>query len=288
MLERIKNILNYELLNLDSHIFLIKDVLVIIVVLIIAPLLFWAINKFILKQFFERRKYNIGRRFAVTSIVKYLYYLLFFLITVDLIGVKMSVLLGAGAALLVGIGLGLQQTFNDFASGIILLIEGTVSKGDWIQVEDLEGEVIAIGMRTSHIITRRNVTVIVPNSKIVVDNVINFTHNSKKVRYDVKIGVAYGSDVKKVKSLLITCAERHNLIMKKPAPFVRFKDFGDSALMFELLFWCEDYYNLEDVRSDIRFMIDSEFRTANIRIPFPQRDVHMIPMNEVSEDKDVN
>lgn len=274
MWETITNFLSTNLFTIGTHGFSIQNLLLVGTMMVAAPILLWLIVNFPLKSFLERNEYKDGRKFAIYALVKYSFYVIYFLLCVQVLGIKLSVLWAAGAALLVGVGLGLQQTFNDFASGVILLIEGSVEKGDWIKVGSEEGKVTRIGLRTSQILTRRNISLIIPNSKITVDNVVNFTHDSSKVRHEVNVGVAYGSDVKKVKEILLQCAVRHSLVLKKPAPFVRFNAFGESSLDFQLLFWTEEFYTVEDIKSDLRFMIDNEFRASNIVIPFPQRVMH--------------
>ena len=114
---------------------------------------------------------------------------------------------------------------------------------------------------------------IVPNSKLVVNNVINWSHYDDKVRFKVSVGVAYGTDTALVKSILLETAKEHSFVLKYPSPFVRFTDFGSSSLDFELLFYSKNFTIIEDVKSDIRFEIDRKFRESNIEIPFPQRDV---------------
>jgi small-conductance mechanosensitive channel len=142
-------------------------------------------------------------------------------------------------------------------------------------MEDGEvGRVVEIGLRTSKLETRSNIILIVPNSKLINDQVINWSHLEKRTRFSVKVGVAYGSDVDKVKQVLLTCAGQHNEISKTPAAFVRFSDFGESSLDFELLFWSTHIFRIEDVKSDLRFLINAGFKQNNITIPFPQRDVH--------------
>ena len=152
-------------------------------------------------------------------------------------------------------------------------MEGSVQKGDWIEVGNTVGEVERIGLRTSLITTRRNISIIVPNSKITVDNVINLSHGNDKVRHSVTVGVAYGSDLQLVKKVLLECASRHSKVL--PGAFVRLVEFNNSSIDFELLFWSDEYMQIEDVRSDLRFMIDNGFRKYNITIPFPQQDLYI-------------
>ena len=281
-----KKFFQFELFTWNEHVFYFGNVLLAGFVLAILPLLFLLFNKVILNPYFRRKGVDPGRRYAIAQLIKYVVYTLTFMLIFQSLGFKLSVLWAAGAALLVGVGLGLQQTFNDFASGVILLMEGTVQKGDWIEVgNNTMGEVKKIGLRTSLITTRRNISIIVPNSKITVDNVINLSHNNNTVRYTVAVGVAYGSDVQLVKRVLLECAERHSKVL--PGAFVRLVEFNNSSIDFELLFWSNEYQLIEDVRSDLRFMIDHGFRRYGVVIPFPQRDLHIknfpATMNEPSD-----
>ena len=193
-----------------------------------------------------------------------------------MINIKITILLAGSAALLVGLGLGLQQIFQDFVSGITIIIEGTLKVGDIVQTQEGEvGKVKEISMRTSKLETRDNIILIVPNSKLINNVVINWSHIEKKTRFKVDVGVAYGSDVQLVKRLLLECATDHKLVFTNPAPFVRFTDFSDSSLCFQLLFYTNETFRVEDIKSDLRFRIDNAFRQNGVRIPFPQRDVHL-------------
>ena len=116
---------------------------------------------------------------------------------------------------------------------------------------------------------------VIPNGKIISNSVINWTTDSSITRFTVRVGVSYGSDVQKVRQVLLDCAERHNEVVRSPKPICRFIDFGDSSLDFELLFWSKNRFRIEDVQSDLRFMINAEFSKNQIKIPFPQRDIHI-------------
>jgi small-conductance mechanosensitive channel len=272
----VEELLNYQILKIDEFKLTAGNIIFTAMFLFFAPIVYLLVRKIFLLKYYRSRELNPGRAYAISTIVKYLIYIFFFVFAMQASGFNVSVLWAAGAALLVGIGIGLQQTFNDFASGFILLVEGSVQKGDWVEVGNMEGKVIKIGLRTSLIETRRKVTIIVPNSKITVDNVINLSHqNNQLLRYTIPVGVAYGSDVEKVRKVLLQCADEHPEVLKDPAPSVRFEDFGESSLDFELLFWSEDFQNIQIIRSDLRFMIDAAFRKNNIEIPFPQRDLHL-------------
>jgi small-conductance mechanosensitive channel len=176
-------------------------------------------------------------------------------------------------ALLVGVGIGLQQTFNDFFSGILLLFERSIEIGDWVEIDGLVGKVMRIGLRTSIVQTRDNRSVIVPNSKLVVNNVTSWSHGDDVARFDVAVGVAYGSDTELVKNLLLRAAAEQPKVMENPAPFVRMVQFGNSSLDFEIHFWTDEFMFIEDLKSDIRFSIDRLFRENKVVIPFPQSDI---------------
>lgn len=256
--------------NLD---FTPSKILTIVVIFLIARIITWVLTQVALFGLFKRKHIDQGSRFAINQLLKYLIYFIATILAIEGLGVNMTLILGGAAALLVGIGLGLQQTFNDFFSGLVLLFERSVSVGDVLSVGGEVGTVKKIGLRASIIETRSNVSIIVPNSKLVNDSVKNWTHFVESVRFEVKVGVAYGSDTKLVKKLLLTAVNEHHQILDYPVPFVRFNDFGDSALVFTVYFFTNRYLIIEDINSDIRFSIDALFRENGVSVPFPQRDV---------------
>ena len=242
-------------------------------ILLFTRLLLWILTEIILYPYYKQREINVGSQYAINRLLTYFILVIAILATLQFVGANLTVLLGGAAALLVGIGLGLQQTFNDLICGIILLFERTVELGDIVDMNGLVGTVKKIGIRTSLVETRDNVSVIVPNSKLVADNVINWSHFDSKARFTVNVGVAYGSDTALVKEILLAVAEEHPKIVRRPKPIVRFLNFGDSSLDFQILFFSRELIQIEDVKSDLRFAIDQRFREAAISIPSPQRDV---------------
>ncbi len=255
-------------LNIDFTLSRIFSTLLIIVV---AQLLVWFISKIILRHYFKRRKVEEGGQYAVNQLLKYIIYIFTFVAVLQNLGINLTLILGGSAALLVGIGLGLQQTFNDLISGVILLFDQTVEVGDVVNVGGMIGTVKKIGIRTSIVETRENVSVVVPNSSFIGEKVVNWSHFDEKVRFSLAVGIAYGSDTDLVKKLLLQVAKENIYVIKHPSPFVRFKNFGDSALDFELHFWTRNILIIEDIKSDLRFEIDKAFRAHNVEIPFPQR-----------------
>jgi len=256
----------------DEH-FSPNKILIIILIFLLAQMVSWILTQLALYGLFKRKEIDQGTRFAINQLLKYVIYTLAVFIALKSLHVDMTLLIGGAAALLVGIGLGLQQTFNDFFSGLVLLFERTVSVGDIMHVDGQVGSVKKIGLRSSIIETRGNVSFIVPNSKLVNESVQNWSHFVDHGRFQVDVGVAYGSDTALVKKLMLEAVKDHNLVLDYPVPFVRFQHFGDSALDFSIMFFTNEFLIVEDIKSDIRFKIDSAFREHNISIPFPQRDV---------------
>ena len=271
---KISEILNYEIINT-------KDVQITPSFILIAVLIFIFTAYFlhIIKSFFnrqiEKKAIDDARGRTVFQIIKYIIWMIVVIGVLQSGGIRLTLFLGAGAALLVGIGFGLQQIFADIISGIFLLFERNLLIGDVLEVEGgIVGKVKEIGIRTSKILTRENIIYIIPNSQIISDKVINWSHAETRTRFNVNVGVAYGSDIRLVEKVLLEVAAGHKDLCNKPVPFVRFNDFGESSLDFQLFFWTRKSFIVENIKSDLRFEIDTKFRQNNIEIPFPQRDLH--------------
>lgn len=218
---------------------------------------------------------------SIFKFIKYVVYLAVILITLSASGIDITVLITASAALFVGLGLALQELFQDIIGGIFIMVDKSLSVGDIIEIEGGKvGRVFEIKLRTTRALTRDDKVIIIPNHKFISDIVYNYTQNHKTTREVVKVGVAYGSDTALVKKILLQCADAQNGVLKSPKPFVLFEDFGDSALLFGIYFFINDSFVDPRIKSEIRFRIDDEFRKNNITIPFPQRDVHFYPTNK--------
>lgn len=269
----IKDILEYQLFGYKDFSFTLQSVVVLILAFAITRLVLWGIKKIM----FRKKDLDYARRgtlHSVYQIVAYILWIITILIVMESFGVKITVLLAGSAALLVGVGLGLQNTFNDFVSGFILLFEGSIKVGDILEVDGDIIKIRKIGLRTSEAFTRDDIVVLIPNSIITTNKVINWSHQSKKTRFRINVGVAYGSDIELVEKLLLESAKEHPEVEDDGMVRARFVDFGNSSLDFELLFFSKNIFRIENVKSDIRKKINQKFVENKVTIPFPQMDLH--------------
>jgi len=270
----ISKLLDLKLIKTDDFFITPFDILIALVIILITRLFILGLYRLFTKRI-SGKKLDPGVSSSIFQILKYVIWIVAATLILETVGVKVTILLAGSAALLVGVGLGLQQTFNDIFSGIILLFERNLKVGDVVETENRVGRVEHIGVRSSRIITRDNIEVLIPNSMLVTQSVINWSHMENSTRFKVKVGVAYGSDLEKVKNVLLLCATENTNVLPEPEPVVFFKNFGDSALEFELAYWTDKPYFYDAINSEIRFSIDKYFRSENIVVPFPQRDVHI-------------
>ena len=280
-METLKHILEYKLLQTDSFLLTTYDLLAVILLLIFARLLLWLFKKLLSRKSADK-KIDDGKQYTIYQITKYFVYVITIAIALETIGIKLTVILAGSAALFVGLGLGLQSLFNDLASGIIILSERTLAVNDIIEVDGIVGKVREVGLRTTKVLTREDIVMIIPNHKFVSENVINWSQNRKDTLFTIPIGVAYGSDTDLVQRLLIECAKEHPAVAKNPKVHVFFTGFGESSLDFELRFHSTSLFRIEKVKSELRFRIDKKFREHKVTIPFPQRDLYI---KEIPKDK---
>lgn len=262
-------------------------VVLVILAFVLTSLLLRIIRSFITSKLVEEDKMKF---ISVFKFIKYFTYLVVILITLGSAGIDITILLTASAALFVGLGLALQELFQDVIGGIFIILDKSLLVGDVIEMEGRVARVFEIKLRTTRALTRDDKVMIIPNHKFISDTVYNYTQNHKTTREFVKVGVSYGSDVEKVREVMLECAREQKGILKKPEPFVLFEDFGDSALLFGLHFYVSDSFVDPKVKSELRFKVNNKFRLNNITIPFPQRDVHMFypKDNEISEELDTD
>lgn len=220
-------------------------------------------------------RFDIGLQNSLTAGFSYVGAIIVIMLAILALGIDLSSLAIVAGALSVGIGFGLKTVVENFVAGVLLLIERPIKVGDWIVVGGNEGVVKRISVRSTEVETFDHATVIVPNSDLIGQSVVNWTHKNRMVRVIISVGVAYGSDTRQVRDILIGCAEKHPHVVADPAPAVVFRSFGDSSLAFELRTFVDDADYVGEVRNDLNFAIDDAFRAHKIEIPFPQRDLHI-------------
>ncbi|NEQ97452.1 MAG: mechanosensitive ion channel [Cyanothece sp. SIO2G6] len=197
------------------------------------------------------------------------------LILLQLWGIDASSLTILASVFGVGIGFGLQNITNNFVSGFIITLERPIQVGDFINVGELMGTVEKIGARSTEIATLDQVTIIIPNSRFLENEVINWSHGSAISRLHLPIGVAYDSDIALVKKALLEAIRRHPEVLMRPKPEVFFQSFGDNSLNFEVMVWTGEPRKQFKVKSDLNYEIEASLRRHKISIPFPQRDLHV-------------
>ncbi|MEG9328504.1 mechanosensitive ion channel domain-containing protein [Salinimicrobium catena] len=281
----IQDFLNYSLINVGSEENPIRITVWVILLVIVAFLLTNIVMRGI-RIFFTRTMEEPDKLkfISVFKFIRYLVYVVVIIVTLSSAGIDITILLTASAALFVGLGLALQELFQDIIGGLFIIIDKSLLVGDVVEMDGRVGRVIDIKLRTTRLLTRDDKVMIIPNHKFTSEIILNFTQNHRTTRELVRVGVAYGSDTEKVKKLLLESVHEQAGITKKPSPFVLFEDFGDSALIFSVNFFVTDSFVDPKIKSQVRYNIDQKFREHNITIPFPQRDVHFFNRSSKEED----
>ncbi|MCB9060315.1 MAG: mechanosensitive ion channel [Halobacteriovoraceae bacterium] len=250
-----------------------------VITIFVAVLLFWSST--FLSNLSVKLTYRIlnkadlerGVRESFAKVSKYLTLFLGIMISLSALGFNLNSIAAISAVLGVGIGFGLQNITQNFMSGLIILFERPIKVGDLVEVNGVSGRVVEINFRSTLIHTRDDVAIIVPNSKFIAEQVVNESFSGEKIRLHLRVGVAYGTDVQKVKEILLKIAQENEGVLMTPPPSVIFEDFADSSLNFKLRVWVKELWTTEDILSELRFQVDKAFKENNISIPFPQRDV---------------
>lgn len=265
-----ESILNFRLIDTTKFTLTLWDLIVISIIIAVSTLILQLIKRGI----FKTKKIDIGKHHSLYNLVKYIVIVITFIWALQSLGVNVSLLLGGSAALLVGVGLGLQNMFSDFVSGIILLADSSIQVGDVIEVDGLVCQVSRIKLRTTQVITRDDKYILLPNSQLTKNRIINWTHNNEKSRFEVSVGVDYASDAEKVERLLLEVCKENKDVLENPKPFVRLNEFGDSSVKFTVYFWAKNMFRVENIKSDVRKAIFAKLAEHKVSIPFPQRVLH--------------
>lgn len=272
-INKIIDLLNYKFAIGSSVSFTPKTILLVIIVLIITFFLLKVLRKIIFRALSNDTKIKFKSLF---SFINYFVYTIVTLIVLQNVGVNLTAIFAASAALLVGVGLALQTFIQDIISGVFILVDKSVLVGDIIEVDGQIGQVENIKLRTTRAVTRENKVLIIPNHKFLTSILFNWTENGIITKEIIEVGVAYKSDPKLVKSILLEIAQSHAEVLDNPSPLVLFKDFGDSALIFQLYISLNSSFSANIVKSDLRYAIFEAFASNGIEIPFPQRSVTFV------------
>jgi small-conductance mechanosensitive channel len=255
--------------------FITNDFLLTSIFVLLVLLSTWFVLFVLKKAIYKISKIDQGRKYAIFQILKYFILVISISLILQGIGFNITVLIASSAALLVGLGMGIQNLFGDLVAGFIVLLDGTVKVGDIIELEGVISIVKDINLRTTTVETRDDKNIILPNSSLTNKNLINWTHSKISSRSDITVGVDYSTDVKLAMSIVQEVASKNGHVLRSPEPFVRLEDFGDSSLVISLFFWTDDVFRVRNVKSDIRLGIFEEFNRNGIVIPFPQRTLHV-------------
>lgn len=236
-------------------------------------------RRHLMKNAFTHLEIDEGIRHSLDSFVNFIGIVVSLLLAVVVMGADLTNLTVIAGALSVGIGFGLQNVISNFVSGIIILFERPFKVGDWVNINGEEGKIKQINIRSTELETFKKTSVIVPNATLLSTSVINMTHGDNWTRVSVSVGVAYGSDVEKVRDILIECALNNPKVLKDPAPYVIFTDFASSSLNFDLRCYSNNIWDGWTIPSELRFAINRRFIEEKIEIPFAQIVVHKATEN---------
>ena len=272
IVEEANSILDYTFTFSKEISISFKALLFVVVALVFTAFILKLIRRFVTRKMPANDKVKFV---SVFSYIRWVVFIVIFLIALDASGVNVTAVFAASAVLLIGVGLALQTLFQDIISGVFILVDQSVHVGDIIELEGKVGRVLDIRLRTTRAVTIDNKVLIIPNHLYLTNILFNWTENGTQTRESVTVGVAYGSDVELVRKILFDAAKNHKTVLKSPIPRVLFTDFADSSLNFKLIFTLNDSFETRFVQSDLRFEIDKKFRENGVSIPFPQRDVHV-------------
>lgn len=272
IVEETTSILDYKFIFSEEISITVRGLLFVVIALVLTSFVLKLFRRFITRKM----PINDKQKFVtVFGYIRWIVFLIIFLIAMHTSGVNVTAVFAASAALLIGVGLALQTLFQDIISGIFILVDQSVHVGDIIELEGKVGRVLDIRLRTTRAVTIDNKVLIIPNHLYLTNILFNWTENGTETRESVDVGVAYGSDVELVKKILLEVATAQPTVLENPAPVVLFTDFADSSLNFKVEFTLNNSFEVRFTQSNIRFEIDKAFRENNITIPFPQRDIHM-------------
>lgn len=266
-------------LTLGHHTLTVLELMEALLVFLVARI-FLAVVRRGLRRAQRLSSMDEGKQFIVRRLVTSVVWALAAMVALSVLGVDLTALWAGSAALLVGVGIGLQGFFNDVISGFVLLFEGGVAVGNVLEVDGKLVRVERIDLRSTRVVTVAGELIVLPNSKVAGEAVVNLTQGDSAMRIRVNVGVAYGSDVDLVMRLLSEAMSEQPEVRSTPQPAVFFQEFADSSLNFSVMGWLDDPWDRMGIQSRVRTAIDAKFRAHGVTIPFPQRDLHIVTSPE--------
>ena len=275
--DKILKLWEFELWVINDRSVTVKKVVIALFIFVVGMVLARVFTRSLGKRLSSATRLDQSSASAIEKVLYYFVLLFLILFALRTVNIPLTIFTFFGGAIAIGVGFGAQNLINNFISGFILMIERPVKIGDLIEVDNNYGIVEEIGTRCTRIRTAGNMHILVPNSSFLEKNIINWTLADLDVRSQITVGVEYGTDTRKVRTMMLKAVGEHGKVLKKPEPFVLFSDFGDNALVFDVYFWIriQRIMDRRMIESDMRFLIDEHFREAGIVIAFPQRDVHL-------------
>lgn len=273
--------LEHKIISTSFFSLSIAHLIWVFLVVFIAKLLIRILEIAIAQRLRRQKDYDPGVEFIYVQITKYIIYTVALLICFKIFFKDISALLTGSLGILVGFGLGLQDVFRDFIAGIVLLFERNLMVGDIIELPSQNGKemivakIVKISVRTSQIETRNGNTLVIPNTMLTQNSIENWSHGTTLSRFLIDIPVAYGADTEMVTRLLRQAAMAHPKVNNKEDITIRLSEFKDNHLMFQLIFWADQSWFINNTRSEIRLEIDRLFKEYKINIPYPQLDIHI-------------
>ena len=272
---QIQSVFTYQI-NLGNSVLTLNGILQMLVIMALVLVAERYLRRALRRRVLARTQLEPDLQYAISRFVGYCFIAVGFFFAFKVVHLDLSSLAVIVGGLGIGIGFGLQNIVSNFISGLIILAERPIAIGHRVEVGGVAGQVTKISLRSTVVVTNDNITIIVPNSNFITNPVTNWSYGDPKVRLRLPVGVAYGSDVEKLRRVLLEIAAENPAVLKDPAPMVRFLEFGDSSLNFELAVWTIDMaHRPARFRSDLYFAIERKLRENHIEIPFPQRDLHL-------------
>jgi small-conductance mechanosensitive channel len=265
-----KETLNYTLFTFNEVSFTVTS-FITLAIFWVCLLAFLYILKRLIRSY---DKIDESKQYSIIALLRYFILFIGFVVSLQLIGLDTTILVAGSTALLVGLGLGIQNLFSDYISGIIILFDSSIKVNDVLDVDGLVCKVLEINLRTTKVVTRDDKYILLPNTDLTRKHIINWTHQKVDSRFEISVGVDYSSDPEQVMKIMIDCASENKNVNKEPKPFVRFNNYGESSIDFTLYFWTADVFRVGNIQSELRTAIFKAFKTNGIHIPFPQRVIH--------------